>query len=175
MKIKLSGSLSIKDTARSSAVAEETFSKLVASVLKLVANLLRVEVLPSEQGGAVDDVGGGRAVRAGLEPVGLLGGWRGVLQGGLELTALVGAGASAPLVVSPGLRPPVPGGESDANVGLFVLRDEDWSKGGLVLSALVLSEQSRAGGRSLPEGASEVCLQEPKWGLLWFLSCDCCY
>ena len=173
MKIKLSaGSLSIKDTARSSAVAEETFSKLVASVLKLVANLLRVEVLPSEQGGAVDDVGGGRAVRAGLEPVGLLGGWRGVLQGGLELTALVGAGASAPLVVSPGLRPPVPGGESDADVGLSVLRDEDWSKGGLFLSA---GKQSRAGVRSLPEGASEVCLQEPKWGLLCFLSCDCCY
>ena len=148
MKIKLSGSLSIKDTARSSAVAEETFSKLVTSVLKLVTNLLGVEILSSEQGGSIDQGRWGGAVTAGLKPCWLRGRRRGVLQWRLELTALVGTGAPAALVVSPGLRPPVSGGESDADVGLLVLWDENWSKGGLVLSGL---QQAGTGVRSLSE------------------------
>jgi len=51
-------SFSIKDTARSPAVSEETFSKLVTSILKLETDLLRVEILSSEQSGSVDQGAG---------------------------------------------------------------------------------------------------------------------
>ena len=135
-------SFSIKDTARSPAVSEETFSKLVTSILKLETDLLRVEILSSEQSGSVDQGAGSRAVRAGLKPVGLVGLWRRVLQGRLELTALVGAGTSAAAVVSPGLRSPVPGRESDTDLGLAVLGDEDGPEGGLLL---VGGEEAGAG------------------------------
>ena len=172
MKIKLSGSLSIKDTARSSAVAEETFSKLVTSVLKLETDLLGVEILSSEQGWSVHHVACSRTVGAGLEPVWLSGLWRWVLQGRLELTALVGTGTAATAVMSPGLRPPVPGGESDADIGLAVLGDEDWTKGSLVR---ISGEEAGAGIRPLSEGSGEGGLQEPERSLLYLLSCSCCY
>ena len=51
--LSLSG-LAVENTAGSTAVAEETLSKLVTSVLKLEADCLGVEVLASEQGRAID-------------------------------------------------------------------------------------------------------------------------
>ena len=112
-------------------------SELVTSIFKLHADTLGVQVLASEQSWSIDGgVSAGAAAVAGLEPCGLLGGGRGVLEGRLELTALVGAGSSGSNVVSPGLGSPISGGESDADSSLLILRDEDGSKGGFVLSRL---------------------------------------
>ena len=131
--LSLSG-LAVENTAWSAAVAEETLSKLVTSVLKLEANCLGVEVLASEQSRAIDGSTSARAVTVRcLEPVGLGGGGRWVPEGRLELAALVGACALVAEVVSPGLWPPVSGGEPDADVGVLVLGDEDGAEGGLVL------------------------------------------
>ena len=142
-------SFSIKDTARSPAVSEETFSKLVTSILKLETDLLWLEIFSSEQSRSVDHGSSGRAVGGCLKPVWLCGLWRWVLQGRLELTALVSAGTPVAAVVSPGLRPPVPGGESDTDIGLAVLGDEDGTEGGRLL---VGGEEARAGIGPLSEG-----------------------
>ena len=87
-------------------------------------------------------------------------------------TALVSTGSSVASVVSPGLWPSVPGGESDADIGLAVLGDEDWTKGSLVR---ISGEEAGAGIRPLSEGSGEGGLQEPERSLLYLLSCSCCY
>ena len=166
------GGLAVEDTARPAAVTEESLSKLVTSVLKLEADALGVKILSPEQSWSVESRRGVGAVSVeGLEPGGLGGGGRRVLQWGLELTALVGAGALAPEVVPPGLRPPVAGGEPDADVGLLVLGDEDGAEGRLVLLG---GEEAGAGAGPLGEGAVQVLLQEPEGSLLGLLlSCGC--